>query len=226
MGRPKGLGYVCPVCSREFQCKSTGQRHEATHKKSTEDRKIYKCKFCSFKTPYDGTLYCHQQVKHGITGKYHLKYHQHMCTACGKRFLRLDGLKRHILTHSTAREHSCDYCSEKYKSKTGLRDHLMKVHDLKQVCNVCRKEYFTQRALLIHQRDYHDMIVHFSKCKPKIGKRCPVLSCELVHNSMSEVLPHLTNDHALKSCPVLSCELTFNSMPEVMHHLTNDHALS
>lgn len=197
LGRPKGLGYVCPVCSREFKCKSLGQKHEMSHKKLPKDCKMYECKFCNFKTPNQGTLYCHEQKRHGITGKYRLKYHQHVCTTCGKRFNTPKGLTRHKITHSTVREHSCAHCSKTFKFRNSMYHHLMKVHDLKHVCNVCRKEFFSQRALSIHQRDYHDMIVHFSKGNPKIGKNCPVLSCEAVFNCISEVMTHLTNDHAL-----------------------------
>lgn len=74
-----------------------------------------------------------------------------VCDQCGKRFPRLDRLKRHIKTvHEHQRDHECGVCRKRFASQYHLDRHLLQVH----ACDVC-SELFEAGALRAHMLSAH-----------------------------------------------------------------------
>ena len=74
-----------------------------------------------------------------------------VCEQCGKRFPRLDRLKRHIKTvHEQQRDFECGVCRKRFASQYHLDRHLLQVH----ACDVCG-ELFESGTLRAHMVSAH-----------------------------------------------------------------------
>ncbi|EDV31244.2 uncharacterized protein Dana_GF15259 [Drosophila ananassae] len=65
------------------------------------------------------------------------------CDLCKKSFGSLNGLRQHVITHSTERQHKCGICDRVFKRRNGLSQHIKGYHlQLKpHECPVCQHRY-------------------------------------------------------------------------------------
>ena len=55
------------------------------------------------------------------------------CEYCGKLFIHLSKLKRHLPQHTDERAFKCDICEKSFKRKDTMQEHRMVVH-MKNEC--------------------------------------------------------------------------------------------
>ncbi|ODM90205.1 putative zinc finger protein [Orchesella cincta] len=166
--------YVCEVCNKACDTKSSLETHYAIHhandkpfrcehcqekfsvkislnKHLIRDHNLlkYHCELCPDRIfTEEKSLTCHLQKEHGIGDMEYLK-----CRFCPKNFLRRDRLKQHEILHSDKRCCICDVCGFATKTKELLRRHAV-THGAEKnfACSYCPKSFALKKYLDTHLR--------------------------------------------------------------------------
>ncbi|XP_072034330.1 uncharacterized protein [Amphiura filiformis] len=135
--------YRCNLCDKlvnEFEI----ERHRARHKEVVN-------KVCHT---------CGEVFNARATWQVHLKKHeaektgnQYVCKICGKNFLLLVSLKRHMTCHAKERPHVCEVCGKSFKTKGTWKLHRL-IHETTKpyACQSCGKGFTRQDNLRTHER--------------------------------------------------------------------------
>ncbi|XP_013404641.1 PR domain zinc finger protein 10 isoform X2 [Lingula anatina] len=146
--KPEERQHRCPYCDKAFARKDHLKNHLVTH---DPNRASLVCALCNkeyhnagcykvhmgFHDAEEGSLTCRvceqiMETKEALC--FHLKVHmgsrtakgimekRHPCPHCEKRFYTPKDVKRHVVTHTKARDFLCQYCPQSF----GRRDHLVR----------------------------------------------------------------------------------------------------
>lgn len=176
------LNFVCTDCDLNFktyaQLKSHKTReHESavTTTKTVHNTDAIDCKVdapskkkTSLKAKYKSVYDQREHVCHACGKKFlmkcelrnHLKIHTgekpFMCSVCGKCFRIKSMLNEHTRIHLDDRRHSCFECGKSFVQSSGLKDHFVAVHSKVRahVCSVCGQEFFRITLLNYHMRSH------------------------------------------------------------------------
>lgn len=135
--------WICNICQKPYSNKSNLRRHISLH--DLDERKEFKCPFCSRVFQYQRYLQHHIAYMHKPQEE-----KEHECCICGLTCTTKSSLKRHMMLHTGELENSkifeCEKCHKKFKYKKELETHLQYHLDERPYpcdkCNYRARTYF------------------------------------------------------------------------------------
>lgn len=191
---------------------------------------IYKCDFCESKFKRSQLLLAHRRI--------HTQEKPQICDICGKQFISLSAIKRHIQhVHHRIKKFRCEVCDLRFDANDKREEH-MNVHtnDRPFMCAICGKS-FRQRASLFAHKILHSNEYPYGcrLCEKKFKRKSEVkyheithtgekrYSCELCTKTF-KVHQNLTNHrmcHIKYTCMV--CKVSFGQKKLFMVHNRKHH---
>ncbi|XP_066538873.1 uncharacterized protein im:7147486 [Hoplias malabaricus] len=163
---------ICPRCKKPFGSRKSMMRHlRLSCRGDMALQKKYSCSRCgmTFQSP--------------LTHKVHVQSNTCMpsfkpirCPVCVRWFSCVDGLKRHLVSHSKQKVLMCQICGHKCSRNEDLEEHKRTVHDTKEPagsptiqsahvsqsnpsnifqCQICQRSYPKLQSLKDHFRKVH-----------------------------------------------------------------------
>ena len=205
-GAPK---YVCDQCNHSFCTRTSLIYHLQSEHLGTGSVKCYKC-CLKFET---------QDQLNNHTKKIHFQ-ESYKCDCCEKSFAKRENLIRHQIDHKSSDfmrcDFKCDKCNSLFTWKTSFQRHMKEIYNadmtVKNVCNLCDKEFCTTKLLKAHMKLQHE-----------IQNMCP--KCELTFTEEVNLRRHLENalkdGHEKYSCD--QCTISFCTRTTLSRHLETKH---
>ncbi|XP_042859510.1 zinc finger protein 287-like, partial [Penaeus japonicus] len=168
-----------PFVAEDFRPKASSNEDQAAHREGNEELRNYDRRTKSF-----------------------------VCEVCGKKFLCIGYLTKHMRVHTKERTYSCEVCKKTFSHKRNLVKH-MRVHTKEKpyICEVCEKAFSQKQHLVTHMR------IH-TKEKPY---SCEV--CEKAFARKQNLVTHMrihTKDK-LYRCEV--CKKSFSQKQDLVRHM-------
>eukprot|EP00092_Neocalanus_flemingeri_P019471 GFUD01021094.1.p1 GENE.GFUD01021094.1~~GFUD01021094.1.p1 ORF type:complete len:574 (+),score=138.69 GFUD01021094.1:68-1789(+) len=136
--------YVCDVCNKEFDNKSTFFNHKKSH---LDESNKSVCDVCGGHYKDAHVLKVHVQTQHLMVEK------PFTCDVCGDKFKTKGSLKIHSSKHEEDRAFVCDECGFQTKNKWLLKAHIKTHKTVKDFqCPHCPKTFNFQFILDKHIR--------------------------------------------------------------------------
>lgn len=167
--------FVCKVCGRAFNHRSSYRAHEPTH----TGAKPFQCNVCLKRFALQWNLVSHLHTHTGVR--------RYKCPKCNALFARSTTLREHMQVHLAPSQKPvfhCGACAKVFRSKKSLAGHRM-VHAEKRPfeCDICTRGFVSRRNLRNHQK------AHKAECLYK----CDV--CEVWFRSAASLAVHRAQKH-------------------------------
>jgi len=112
-----------------------------------------------------------------------------VCGICGKKFVCVTTMKRHLVTHTGERPFNCKVCGKQYTQKGNLRVHE-RTHrnDRPFECNICHQKFYRKEPMQKHQWRQHGIGHYKSRPNgPEGSSTVGIIGAESVlYNSLVE----------------------------------------
>ncbi|XP_055382815.1 zinc finger protein 540-like [Condylostylus longicornis] len=219
--------FLCPLCGKQFAKRFNMMTHIKVHEKLN-----YYCERCNKRFRNIREQETHQRMVHGEN--------KLVCSICNKTFLRRDNLKAHLETH----DNECSVCNAKFNTRRDLNQHMRESHDrakkfacsfcgkefllrynytkhleshnrVKDVCNICDKEFRNYRDHAAHMRNIHGVVVEFPKFEEIV---CPI--CNRGFSRRDNMKTHMKTHFKWKCA---SCNTNFEFRKELNQHMGEVH---
>merc|ERR1719166_511169 len=130
------------------------------------------------------------------------------CAICGKKFVCVTTMKRHLVTHTGERPFNCKICGKQYTQKGNLRVHE-RTHrnDRPFECNICHQKFFRKEPMQKHQWRQHGIGHYKSRPHGPDGTSIGIIGAEtILYNSLIDRIktePRTSEDHDPPPAPAL-----------------------
>ncbi|KAG9275923.1 zinc finger protein 423-like [Astyanax mexicanus] len=188
--RPLPEGSVCHRCKKIFRTRKSMLRHlRLSCRGEIAVQKNHTCSRCG--------MTFQSQLAHKVhvqSNSCTPSYKPIRCPVCVRWFSSVDGLKKHLLTHSQQKVLTCQICRHKCSSHEDLEEHKRNIHGPKKAsasptlqsahvsqsnpsnafrCQICQRTYPKLQSLKDHLRKVHRPqginMVNLSALQPKAG---------------------------------------------------------
>lgn len=220
--------YMCNLCNKPFLLKENLIAHMTTH---TNTETKFKCFYCNQKFTQQHKLIAHEKKHLTVSGKYdclvceesfdcriklslhfktHLKVKDYICQHCGKEFLRMNSMKRHVQISHAGLRIQCPICKKVLKGH--LSEH-MRTHENKRPhkCPDCGQRFTQSTQLTVHRRSH-------SGARPY-----PCRICNRPFSHSNALMLHIRRHTGEKPFPCAMCPLSFSQLPHMKAHMRKIH---
>ncbi|XP_059050702.1 gastrula zinc finger protein XlCGF57.1-like isoform X2 [Achroia grisella] len=205
---------MCHICDRRFLSQEILSEHIATH---ISNDNFLKCIYCDKKFSNHVILVQHEK-QHLVDGgfqlsvhvKKHVKVKEYICQYCGKEFLRMNSMRRHVQVCHAGFRIQCPICKKNLKGH--LSEH-MRVHENKRphVCTRCGQRFTQSTQLNVHLRSH-------------TGDRpYPCRICGRRFSHSNALILHIRRHTGEKPFQCAMCPLYFSQLPHMKAHMRNIH---
>lgn len=114
-----------------------------------------------------------------------------VCGICGKKFVCVTTMKRHLVTHTGERPFNCKVCGKQYTQKGNLRVHE-RTHrnDRPFECNICHQKFYRKEPMQKHQWRQHGIGHYKSRPNGPEGTAIGIIGAEsILFNSVATMKP-------------------------------------
>ncbi|XP_049758054.1 zinc finger protein 350-like isoform X1 [Elephas maximus indicus] len=149
--------------SRSYELKNSAElnRHEKTFLHAHPEQFVTESKFpeSQISNTTKSQLFKHQKT--------HKVEKPHVCSECGKAFIKKSWLIHHQITHTGEKPHRCSLCGKGFSKKYNLTEHHQRTHKGQKPyeCTECGKAFLYNSQLNKHQK------IHMAD-KPFICHEC------------------------------------------------------
>ncbi|XP_076035238.1 uncharacterized protein LOC143021529 [Oratosquilla oratoria] len=207
--------------------KATLESSKAVKKQRREGSQSCVCEYCG--KVFKKSQYCirHQAV--------HTKPFK--CGICSAHFTDRGTLKRHLVTHTGAKDFTCELCGKQYTQKQTLREHVLKEHQDVQngvypyECEHCKRAYSSPLNLKCHLNisGICDICGFHFECEGLLRAHrknhdvnCAV--CGKVFNNRSSLVMHKKKKHEKKTVQCSLCPQVFTFPSQLRVHEEKVHS--
>ncbi|XP_058976914.1 zinc finger protein 888 isoform X2 [Musca domestica] len=201
--------HECPHCSRQFRSFKAYTNHLHKHNATEEGgKKSLGCLICSNKN------FENEQALRQHIDTEHKDIYYHICEICGKTFKAKESFKKHYETHKGIVEPpvQCTICHKFYKNYDSLRLHRMRHEERPRSCEICGRNFTTQRTWKKHVQYWHEM-----------EKNLPCTLCDKVFREKRNLDEHMATHTGalLYACP--HCGKESRSRANMYAHVKRQH---
>lgn len=144
----------------------------------------------------------------------HKDIYFHICDICGKKFKCKDSFKKHYQIHQGIVEPpvQCSICNKWLKNYHSLRIHRLQHEEHPKTCEICSREFKTQRSWKKHVQYWHEM-----------EKNLPCSFCDKVFREKRNLDEHMATHTGaqLYTCP--HCGKESRSKSNMYAHIKRQH---
>lgn len=182
--RPKIYACSYPDCKKAYSRPVLLRQHENSHK----NERPFKC----LEPDCDKAFFKKSNLQDHSYSHRPMSERPFACSLCEMRFISLDRLRRHELTHVSDR-YKCtrEGCTRAFASYQGLKHHIATFHDRVLNCDICNKFFQLPRLVKEHRIRNHSEVP---------TNACPMLGCHSIFADKSELDWHMSKYHPELVC--------------------------
>lgn len=182
--RPKVYTCSYPECDKAYSRPVLLRQHENSHR----NERPFKCT----EPGCDKAFFKKSNLQDHIYSHRPMSERPFACKLCEMKFISLDRLKRHELTHTDRFKCLRDGCTRAFSSHQGLKHHISTFHDRVLNCDICNKFFQSPRLVKEHRIKKHSEVP---------SHPCTFNGCYSVFTNEDLLEHHVKNEH-----PILVCQ--------------------
>ncbi|CAH1774044.1 unnamed protein product [Owenia fusiformis] len=209
----QGKPLPCSLCPLTFKNTAMLERHQVIHAPPQFEcpdctKKFYRKDYLNDHNCYrpDGTVVRRKMLHTGVVETSPVT---NICDICGKSFMSVGNLNKHVITHGE-RKFPCKICHKRFHLSINLVYHMRGVHTNKKnyQCYECGKGMKTKNALMAHIKNFHSDTIFFFQC-PK---------CPKSFRQKGNMLKHQLTHSDKRNFTCRFCNKTFKYQEQIHRH--------